>query len=208
MNARSRMILAIVGIVIIWILFYFLFIRSRQAELAQVRTDIEAEENRGLQLNTELNRLKELQERAPELQADLAEIRELVPQEHEVPHFIFLVQDAADESGVSFLTITPELPKTPPEAAPLAEVRMAIQANGGYFSIQDFIRRLHELDRATRIDSVGMGAEVSGGSVNVALDISARIFFELPQAPATTEETSGGVPPPTTPVGGESPPPG
>lgn len=205
MTGRSRMILAIVGVVIVWILFFFLFIRSRQGELATVRTNIEAEENRALQLTTELNRLKDLQERAPELQAELAKIRELVPLEHEVPHFIFLVQDAATESGVTFLTITPELPKTPPEAAPLAEVRMSIGANGGYFSIQDFIRRLQELDRATRIDSISMGADTEEG-VTITLDIQARIFFELPAPPEAEEEETEGVAPPTAPVGGETPP--
>ena len=204
MNARSRMILAIVGVLVVCLLFFFLFIRSRQGELNTVRTNIENEENLALQLTTELNRLKDLQARAPELQAELAQIRELVPQEHEVPHFIFLVQDAATESGVSFLTITPTLPQTPPEQAPLAEVSMAIGARGSYFSIQDFIRRLHELDRATRIDNLTMGTDEGG--TTIGLDLQARIFFELPSIPAAGEP-SGNVPAPTEPVGSPSPAP-
>jgi len=202
MNARMRMILAIVGIVIIWLVFFFLFIRSRQGELAGIRAEIEAEESRALQLTTELNRLKELQERAPDLQAELSKIRELVPPEHDVPHFIFLVQDAATESGVEFLNITPELPKTPPEAAPLAQVRMAIGASGSYFSIQDFIRRLHDLDRAVRIDTITMGAE--DGSL-ISMDMQTRIFFELPAPPPAETDEAGNVPPPTAPVGSPTP---
>jgi Tfp pilus assembly protein PilO len=180
--------------------FFFLFIRSRQGELAQIRTEIEAEENRALQLTTELNRLKDLQQRAPELQAELAQIRELVPQEHDVPHFIFQVQDAATEAGVSFLDITPELPKTPPEAAPLAQVRMAITAQGGYFALQDFIRRIHELDRATRIDTISLGVEEAVAPITITADMQTRIFFELPAVPAATESADN-VPPPTAPVG-------
>jgi Tfp pilus assembly protein PilO len=200
------MILAIVGAFVVCLLFFFLFIRSRQGDLSAVRTNIEAEENQALQLTTELNRLKDLQARAPELQADLAKIRELVPQEHEIPHFIFLVQDAATESGVSFLTLTPTLPGTPPEAAPLAEVTMAITARGGYFSIQDFIRRLQELDRATRIDNLSMSSgDDAGGSIN--LDINARVFFELPNVPAIGEQPAANVPAPTEPVGSASPAP-
>ena len=204
MTARSRMILAIAGVLIVCVLFFFLFIRARQGELASVRTDIEAEENRALQLTTELNRLKDLQERAPELQAELAKIRELVPQQHEVPHFLFLIQDAATESGVNFLNITPELPKPPPEQAPLAEVRMSISAEGGYFSIQDFVRRLQELDRATRIDTLSLSGEAAEGTVLISLEISARVFFELPAPPAPEADTSGGIAPPTTPVSGAS----
>src|SRR5687768_16335433 len=111
MNPRARMILAIVGVLAICVLFFFLFIRSRQGELAGVRATIVAEDDRAIQLNAELNRLQDLQERAPELQAELTRIRELVPIQHESPNYIFLVQDAATEAGVGFMAITPELPK-------------------------------------------------------------------------------------------------
>ena len=148
MNARTRMILAIVGVIVVCALFFFLFIRSRQGDLAAVRTQIEDEENRALQLTTELNRLKDLQANAPELQAELAKIRELVPDTHEVPHFIFLVQDAATESGVSFLEITPHFPNLHPKQRHLRRFRWRSRPSGGYFAIQDFLRRLQELDRA------------------------------------------------------------
>jgi Tfp pilus assembly protein PilO len=180
-NPRARMILAIVATVVVVALFFFLFIRSRQSNLAQIRSDIEAEENTSIQLTTELNRLKDLQERAPQLQAELAEIKQFVPENHEIPNFIFLVQDSATAAGVDFLSMAPELPKVPPEQAPLAEVRITIQAKGGYFSLQDFIRRLHNLDRAVRIDSLTMAeASEEGGPVEIAMEILARVFFELP----------------------------
>ncbi len=200
MNARARMILAIVGVVVICALVFFLLVRSRQGELAAVRTEIEAEENRALQLTAELNRLKDLQERAPELQARLAQIRELVPPEHEVPHLIFLIEDARTVAGVDFLSITPDLPGPPPEQAPLAEVGLSIAAEGGYFSLQDFVRRLYDLDRALRIDTVSMGAEEGEGGSLISLDVTARIFLELPAAPGTEQEPAN-VPPPTAPVG-------
>lgn len=203
MNARSRMILAIAGVVVICALFFFLFIRSRQTELGEVRASITAEEDRAIQLTTELNRLQALQERAPELQAELTRIRELVPVEHELPNYIFLVQDAATEAGVGFMSIGPELPKTPPEGAPLAEVRMAIEAEGGFFAIQDFLRRMYAVDRATRIDNLTMAAdEVTG---EITLTMSTRIFFELPAAPETATGADPNVAPPTAPVGSPAP---
>jgi Tfp pilus assembly protein PilO len=201
------MIFAIVAAVIIIALFFFLFIRARQTELAQIRSDIEAEENTAIQLTTELNRLRDLQDRAPELQAELTEIKQFVPENHEIPNFIFLVQDAATAAGVEFLRITPELPKVPPEQAPLAEVRMQIEGTGGYFSLQDFIRRLHNLDRAVRIDSLTMAATEESIPVPIALEINVRVFFELPAAPPLTQEGAENVPAPgaATPAPGTSP---
>lgn len=196
MTARVRLILSIVGVVIILIAFFFFFIRPRQDELGTVREDIEVEEARTVQLRSELRRLQELQANAPELEAELATIRGYVPKDDEVPNFIFLVQDAANAAGVDFVSITPELPKPPPEGAPLAEVRAEIGAGGGYFAIQDFVRRLHALDRAVRIDNMSLSAEeeVETGTTTINMSAIARIFFEAPAAPAGVDADGDGVP--------------
>lgn len=204
MSARARLILAIAGVVVICVAFFFLFVRARQNELSSINEEIAVEQNRTVQLQSELARLKELQSRAPELQAELAEIRQLVPQRDEVANFIFLVNQVADESGVDFVEIIPELPKPPPEGAPLAEVRLQIASEGGYFSLQDFVRRLYSLDRALRIDLFNMTAEedtgtgTTGSGFKVNLLVTARIFFELPAATGTATTTTGTAPATTT----------
>lgn len=192
MSGRTRLILSIVGVIVLLIAFFFFFIRPRQDELNTVREDIEVEEARTQQLESELARLQELQENAPELEAELATIRGYVPQDDEVPNFIFLVQDAANAAGVDFVSITPELPKPPPEGAALAEVRAEIGAGGGYFAIQDFVRRLHALDRAVRVDNLSLVAEEDEtGAATINMTSVARIFFEAPAAPAPEETTDG-----------------
>jgi len=204
MSARVRMILSLVGILVVLLAFFFLFIRPRQQELARVEESIVAEEARTQQLQTELARLRDLQANAPALQAELATIRGFVPEDDQVPNFIFLVQDAANEAGVDFVSITPELPKPPPEGAALAEIRAQIGAGGGYFAVQDFLRRLHALDRAVRIDNLTLtGTEdAETGEVRITMTSAARIFFELPAATTGTVDPATGLPaaPPATPA--------
>jgi Tfp pilus assembly protein PilO len=206
MSTRARLILAIAAVLVVCVAFFFLFVRARMTELNTVREEIAAEEARTLQLQSELARLQDLRERAPELEAELAEIRQLVPQNHEVANFIFQVEEAAQASGVSFLEIGPELPKAPPEGAPLAEVRLLINAQGGYFSLQDFVRRLYSLDRAVRIDLFTLaGSSAEGGETGtstagfeIGLNITARMFFELPEGAATGTTTAPGTTAPGT----------
>ena len=205
MSARARMILTAVASVLVLVAFFFLFIKPRQSELGKVRDEVEQEEARTVSLQSELRRLQALQENAPELEAELARFRELVPRNHEVPNFIFLVQEAADEAGVDFVNITPELPKAPPEGAPVAEVRATIGAGGGYFSIQDFLRRLYDLDRALRVDSVTMAGqeEQTTGETTITLDMISRVFFEPPggisgAAAGTATDTATGATTETT----------
>lgn len=192
------MIIAVVAAVLVLLLMYFFLIRPRQSELSDLRTQVETEENKTQSLQTELSRLQALQQKAPELQSALNEIRALVPQTDQVPNFIFQVQQAANQSGVSFLDITPELPKPPPEGAEVAEVRAQVTVKGGYFAVQDFIRRLTELDRAVRIDTAAMTGEqnTETGETLVSTDMSVRIFFELPPGGVTGGTTT--VPAPAT----------
>lgn len=193
MNARTRMILSVAAAVVVVLLAYFLLVRPRQSELAEVKEAVAAEETLRIQLQADLDRLRELERNEPELRADLERIRALVPPEHEVPNFIFQVNAAANASGVQFLQITPELPKSPPEGAALAEVRITIGGEGGYFAIQDFVRRLYALDRAVRVDTLSLSSEE--GTSTIGLSLTTRIFFELPGGVAGAV-----VPPPTTPT--------
>ena len=216
MNPRTKIILTVVGAFLVCLLFFVFMIKPRSSELAERKTQIEEAETETARLNRELAALRELKKNAPKVQAQLAEIREKVPQANEVPNFIFQVQQAANSSGVGFVQITPELPKSPPEGAALAQIRITIGAKGGYFAVQDFVRRLTRLDRAVRIDLLTIGGvedEIEARERGrTDLQIVARIFFELP--PGSVGTTTAGAtttPPPVTttppPATGTSPSP-
>jgi Tfp pilus assembly protein PilO len=187
MSGRAQIVVAAVVAALVSIAFFFFFVKPRQNELAEVNTQIEAAEAETVRLQADLDRLRALQENAPLLEARLNEIRDLIPEDDQVANFIFLVQDAATRSGVRFVQITPELPDVPPEGAQVAEVRVTIGGEGGYFAIQDFVRRLYLLDRALRIDSMTMTQEEDETTqeLQVQMDSVARIFFELPASGAT-----------------------
>lgn len=199
MSGRTQIVVAAVVAVLVGVAFFFFFVKPRQNELAEVNEQIEVAEQETVRLQADLDRLRALQENAPLLEARLNEIRELIPQDDQVANFIFLVQDAATKSGVRFVQITPELPDVPPEGAQVAEIRVTIGGEGGYFAVQDFIRRLYLLDRALRIDSLTMTQEEDETTQErqIQMDSVARIFFELP---ATGAAPGGAVAPPAAPV--------
>ena len=204
MNPRNQMVLTVVGVFVVLALMFFFFVGPRRGELTEVRAEVERERQQTQQLETELDRLRALQREAPQLQAALDRFRELVPEDDQVADFIFQVQTAANQAGVGFVQITPELPDQPPEGAPLAEVRATVGAKGGYFAVQDFVRRLYDLDRAVRIDTVTMtGVQddqeaAEDGRVDVLL--TTRVFFELPEGAAAGAGTTTTAPTETTPA--------
>jgi Tfp pilus assembly protein PilO len=209
MSARTRLVLVIVGVLAVCAVFFFMFIKGRQAELGKVRQQVTEEENRTQELESRLARLEQLQKNAPQLEAKLAEMREFVPERNDVPNFIFQVQQAASQAGVRFVKVTPELPKQPPEGASLAEVRAVIGASGTYFAIQDFVRRVYALDRAARFDSltVIVNEDENAPEGELTLESTARVFFELPAggAAAATTTTETTTITPTTPAASPAP---
>ncbi len=212
MSVRNRMILAIVGTVLVILVFFLFLIRPRQTELSDVQAQVATEENRTQELQADLDRLRQLQRNAPALQAELERIRDLVPREDDISGFLFQVTNAANASGVDFLQISPELPKTPPEGAALAEVRISLGGEGGYFAIQDFVRRLYSLDRAVRIDILDLSAAdatSTTASPTISLSATARIFFEVPAGvvPGATGTTVPVTPPPVAPAPAPQPTP-
>lgn len=218
MRGRVKIIGAAAIALVFCLLFYVFFIRPRKAEMSKVNEDIAAAEAQTQSLQLEVDRLQTLKDNAPELNALLEEIRGYVPKEDELPNFIFQVEEAANAAGVSFVKITPELPKPPATATTLAEIRITIDATGGFFSLQDFVRRLYSLDRALRVDTLSLApgdgaaggetgteaADPGAGEGDLTLSIAARIFFELPaNAPVGTTPPADG----TAPAPGETAPP-
>jgi Tfp pilus assembly protein PilO len=197
MRGRAQIILTSIAIVIVLLLTYFLLVNPQRSELAEVNAQIEAERARTGQLNIELQRLQDLQANAPALEAELEEIRSFVPVRPELSNFIFQVDDAAKAAGLDFVRIAPELPRTPPEGATLAQVRATIDATGGYFALQDFLRRLYSLDRALRADTMAIAVQsLDPFGTRLTMTIAARVFYELPEPPVVAP-APGAVPTPT-----------
>lgn len=206
MSARTKLILAGVGAFLICLAFYFFFVKPRSAELQETKDQVAAAEAETSGLQAQLQDLRELREQAPRLEAELNEFTDLVPPTDETAIFMLAVQDAATAAGVPFMQIDPEDPKTSVEGAPLAQVKATIAAQGGYFSVQDFIRRLSELDRAVSIDSIQLsvveGEEEAEDEGRISATLVVRVFFEIPEVQAPV--TSPGELPTTT----ETPAPG
>jgi Tfp pilus assembly protein PilO len=182
-NQRTRIILAGVAAFFVCLLFFFFFIRPRQGQLGDVNKSIDVALNEQQSLEGQLAQLEALRDQAPQMNALLEEIRGYVPKGNETANFILQVQEAANLAGVTVLQLTPELPKQPPEGAPLAEIRFTIRATGGYFALQDFVRRVYDLDRAVRIDTLAITrpeTQEDQESDDVEMTSTARVFFEIP----------------------------
>jgi Tfp pilus assembly protein PilO len=151
--------------------------------------------NSGLELR--LARLQTSQERAPELQADVEQLRRAVPDGPELAEFILDANQAASDAGVDFLSISPALPKRDDATLPPV-IPLSINVAGSYFSVLDYLDRLTTLPRVVVVDSLALspGELDIAGTQDLRVALTGRMFAtdapQIPEPVTTTTAPSGG----------------
>jgi type IV pilus assembly protein PilO len=188
MNRRA--VLIAFGAAALLLVLWFLLLWGPQGGRLRAAEDRQtAAEAQNSALELRLSRLQASQERAPELMADLEELRRAVPDDPELAQFILDANEAASDSGVDFLSISPGVPEQSDPLLPPV-IRLAINVTGGYFEVLDYLDRLTNLPRVVVIDDLSLtptGGD-AGGELNVAL--TARMFATSAPQVATTTTTA------------------
>lgn len=189
MNRRVVLIAAGGGVVVL-LLWFFLLWSPRSSDLSDAEDQHQAAQDEADRLELRLRRLLTLQDQAPELRSSLEALRAAVPDDPDLAAFILEADDAATQSGIDFVSITPNEPSAAEAPAGPAVIDLSISAIGGYFQTLDFLNRLADLDRLVVIDSLGISASAQAGIVELNTSISGRMFVaELP--PGTGVPSAG-----------------
>src|SRR5688572_15608575 len=106
MTGRAPLLAVIAWVVVAALVFFFL-VSPKMGDVDQAQKQLEQAQADEVALRTELSRLQDLREDAPEIRRQLEEVRDEVPAEADLPGLIRLLSDAADESGVEFFSVSP-----------------------------------------------------------------------------------------------------
>jgi Tfp pilus assembly protein PilO len=151
-------------------------------------------------LRVELQRLQALQKDAPALREQAAKFEAAMPTDPHLAEFILMVQDAANASGIDWVSVSP----APPAAGTtqgVSIVNIQMNVNGGYFQVQDFLVRLESLERAVKISTLNL-APGPAGLPQLAVSLAMQMFVSTPGqsaqgATASTAQTPAPQPSPT-----------
>jgi Tfp pilus assembly protein PilO len=186
-NRRALLIGAGAAVVVL-LGWWFLLWSPRSDDIAEARDRTEQAEGQAQQLETEIARLKAAQRDEPLRRAQLETMRTAIPEDPNLAQFILDTNDAANKAGIDFISIAPTPPAAatpqaaaaattattaPAPAAPPAEIRVALQLQGGYFQVLDFVNRLNDLPRLVVIDNVTVSADQTG---RLSTSLQARMF--------------------------------
>jgi type IV pilus assembly protein PilO len=212
-NDRNILILGLLGIVILVIGFYFLLLSpllGRLNEQAQARDDKQAQL---AQVQQEVNQLEEIRRNSPEIERQLLELSKRIPTQPQIPTFVVQVQEIADASGVTQLSVEPGDAAAPAGGGDYQVIPVTMQFNGTYDEMQDFLLRMRNLARLVAVTDVSYcrvnpideehscpvtppeqpeETTTAATSVEVPLvvEIQADVFFQPKGVPSGVETTA------------------
>lgn len=123
--------------------------------VADMRTSLEANQKKDLDLNSQVAALQVYERRNAEFKLEMAALEKqletlkaIVPEEKELDEFMRLLQGAASASGVQIRRMTANA-VVPKEYH--YELPFDIEVDGPYFAIEDFFARLSRLSRIINV---------------------------------------------------------
>ncbi|HEX8580769.1 MAG TPA: type 4a pilus biogenesis protein PilO, partial [Acidimicrobiales bacterium] len=192
--SRKVIAVAALGAVLILGLWYVALWKPQSGRLSAAHAREETAARQNQQLRLAVARLQAAGDQAPELTSQLERLRVAVPDGPDLAQFLLDAQDAASAAGLDYLSVSPSPPSEPEGGGP-AEIAVAMELNGGYFQVLDFLNRLAELPRIVVVDGVSLtaGEEDGVGAPDLTLTIAGRLFVtSVPEGSGALAGTSAG----------------
>jgi len=219
---RNILLLGLLVIVLLIVGYYFLLLSPLLNELddrAQERDDKQAQL---ANLQEEVAQLEAVRREAPEIERQLLELSKRLPTQPEIPTFMLQIEEIANASGVTQLSIEPGDVEPPPGGGDFSVLPVTMSFTGTYEQMQDFLLRTRNLARLVTVRSVTYcrteplgageaGAECPGVETGTGetttvdeieselqVEIEAEIYFQPSDVPAGTAPTAPSPPETTT----------
>jgi Tfp pilus assembly protein PilO len=200
---RRLVLLGGLAAVLLVVLFWLLLWTPKQEQLAELDTQIADAQALQVQLQAQVTGLREVRERAPEVQALLAASETIVPHDPAMPSALRQLQQAASEAQLTLRSVSPGRPQAVSAeglvmepGTELVTYPVGLLVEGGYFQVVDFLRRVEDPSISPR----GFTWATLNASVleypTLTVDLSGAVYAVvpaggIPEAPADADPVEG-----------------
>ena len=160
MKRKETLIVGAVGVVLA-ILMVLVLIKPKANAVHAKQAEVVTAQDQQKSLLTTLAQLKADEKDAPADRKLLAGLRAKIPPTADLPGLIRLLNKAADQANVDFLTITPGTPTTSQDGQ-VSIIPVQLMVTGGFFSIDQYLFQLESLPRISTVTNVSLNGGTSG----------------------------------------------
>lgn len=184
---RMTGLLAVLGAVLLIVVSFLFLIKPKMDEVAELEVQAEDIRSQQAQVETQIRALQEVRATSPNLEAELAAVGAIVPSDPSLPATLRQLQVAADDSGVTLVSVAPGAPASAgsTDVPELATISLSLSLEGGYFQVVDFLRRVEDPRLTARGILVNDLAASPAEYPTLAVTVSGTMFslLEAPVAP-------------------------
>jgi len=162
MKRKETLIVGAVGVVLA-ILMVLVLIKPKANAVHAKQAEVVTAQAQQQSLLTTLAQLKADEKDAPADRKLLAGLLVRIPPTADLPGLIRLLNKAADQANVDFLTITPSAPTTSTDGQ-VSIIPVQLMVTGGFFSIDQYLFQLESLARISTVTNVSLNGGTSGGT--------------------------------------------
>lgn len=194
MSRQSVLLAGLAGLLVVALWWIFLYTPG-QEDLARVEDEIAAAEAEMLSLQRRVAQLEAVRSRAPETEAAIARLLSVIPDDPDLAGALRQIKASAEDSGLELVSVVAERPTVLDEPTGLASAAITLTAEGSYFQVVDFFRRLEDPQitaRGLRFNDVTITGEEYP---TLSVSITGAMFSVLepvptPGAPVEAEDAA------------------
>lgn len=157
---RDIGILAAIGFLALVALWYFFLISPKKTEISEVNEQAKVEKEAYERNTARLKNLDQERAAAQEARGDLMKLDKLIPGDEQIPSLIVELQNSANQAGIDFVKIEPDLSTPGVGGATVIPIEMKFE--GRFFDVNEFLYRVENYARLE-----GSEVNVSGRFLSV-----------------------------------------
>ncbi len=172
-SASSSRQYIVIGLIVIVLILSAVLIYVQFNALTDLRAEVEEEEIALLAAQTRLVRLMEHQGNASEYEQRLAFANRMIPEQPGEENILRYIHRLAEDNDLRAIEIRFDGRN---ETDNYTAMPLSLSMEGSFQDTRQFLRQLHNGERAIRVDNLGLGRTGEAGSV-LRVSITARAFY-------------------------------
>jgi Tfp pilus assembly protein PilO len=171
MQGRRAVILAGAGAVIVALLIVFFLVLPKMGQVSDAQQELQDTQAQQEQLQVQLNALEQAREQAPENEAVIRQVNNMVPPTADLSGLILLLRNSATVAGVQVLSLTPAAPVLA-ETNDFSSIAVSASGEGSYFAVVKYLNEIETLPRAATVQSVDLSPTEGTATLSFAATIT------------------------------------
>lgn len=171
MQGRRGVIVAGAAALIVALLLVFFLVLPKMGAVSDAQQELQDTQAEQQTLQAQLSALETARDQAPENEAVIRQVNQMVPPTADLPGLILFLRNSATVAGVQVLSLTPAAP-TLSETNDFSSISVSASGEGSYFAVVKYLNEIETLPRAATVQTIDLSPTDTTSTLTFAATIT------------------------------------